>query len=218
MSDTTQPGSPLEPKDLEGMVLEKQQFILDEHNAHIVAWLLQYWQRRSPPDHGFILRGPTGVGKTMAIRVTIEAVRRNNPVTVSRGPGDPVGCFRWHWTNTDLKLVCAATAFDSLDRPEQIVPVFTSETGILVVDDLGVEMWPYGQPCLANAIYARYEKGLTTCITTNLTRLEVRQRYGDNVGDRLEDVKRFVPLILGTESRRPKKTSEGVGLGGPETP
>ena len=68
-----------------------------------------------------------------------------------------------------------------------------SQRNMLAIDDLGtepVEVLEYGNHLypLIDLLYIRYDKQLFTIITTNLTPKDIRERYGERIADRLNEI------------------------------
>lgn len=64
---------------------------------------------------------------------------------------------------------------------------------MLAIDDLGtepVEVLEYGNRLnpVIDLLYKRYDEQLFTIITTNLTPKEIRERYGERIADRLNEM------------------------------
>lgn len=57
--------------------------------------------------------------------------------------------------------------------------------GLVVLDDLGTETRVWGNEIMPYIIFRRYERNLPTIITTNLSRDEICQKYGERIADRL---------------------------------
>ena len=68
-----------------------------------------------------------------------------------------------------------------------------SRRNMLAIDDLGtepVEIQDYGNHLspVIDLLYKRYDGQLFTIITTNLTPKEIRERYGERIADRLNEM------------------------------
>lgn len=68
-----------------------------------------------------------------------------------------------------------------------------SRRNMLAIDDLGtepVEIQDYGNHLnpVIDLLYKRYDEQLFTIITTNLTPKEIRERYGERIADRLNEM------------------------------
>lgn len=68
-----------------------------------------------------------------------------------------------------------------------------SRRNMLAIDDLGtepVEVLEYGNHLnpVIDLLYKRYDEQLFTIITTNLTPKEIRERYGERIADRLNEM------------------------------
>lgn len=76
---------------------------------------------------------------------------------------------------------------------------------MLAIDDLGVE--PVETQAYGNIYYPvidvltkRYDKQLFTMITTNLTPAEIRDKYGERIADRLNEM--MAKIIFRNETYR----------------
>lgn len=68
-----------------------------------------------------------------------------------------------------------------------------SRRNMLAIDDIGtepVEIQDYGNHLnpVIDLLYKRYDEQLFTIITTNLTPKEIRERYGERIADRLNEM------------------------------
>lgn len=68
-----------------------------------------------------------------------------------------------------------------------------SRRNMLAIDDLGTEpaeVLEYGNHLnpVIDLLYKRYDEQLFTIITTNLTPKEIRERYGERIADRLNEM------------------------------
>lgn len=73
----------------------------------------------------------------------------------------------------------------------------------LAIDDLGCEPTvakSYGTEItpITDVIYYRYDNSLSTIITTNLDRKDIRSRYGDRIADRLNEMFELIAFANGT--------------------
>lgn len=137
---------------------------------------------------GFLLMGPTGLGKTHLSTATAAAVIEKGYRVVYKTMQDMVNDFeekQFHGGDYDT-----------------VRPYF--EADLLLIDDLGTELSnQFTVACLYNVLNSRINNARSTIISTNLTQKELRERYDDRITSRL-----FGTLIVltfaGTDVRRQK--------------
>lgn len=83
-----------------------------------------------------------------------------------------------------------------------------SRRSMLAIDDLGtepVEVLEYGNHLnpVIDLLYKRYDEQLFTIITTNLTPKEIRERYGERIADRLNEMAFCVVFENDTYRKKP---------------
>ena len=85
-----------------------------------------------------------------------------------------------------------------------------SRRNILAINDLGtepVEIQDYGNHLspVIDLLYKRYDEQLFTIITTNLTPKEIRERYGERIADRLNEM--AFRIVFDNDTYRTNSTS-----------
>lgn len=85
-----------------------------------------------------------------------------------------------------------------------------SRRNMLAIDDLGtepVEIQDYGNHLspVIDLLYKRYDEQLFTIITTNLTPKEIRERYGERIADRLNEM--AFRIVFDNDTYRTNSTS-----------
>lgn len=141
-----------------------------------------------PKAPGAIIFGVVGNGKTTLMKAVSELV--NN-----LGDGSP---NRWITTINAMELARLAKTDEEKMRDLIRKP-------LLAVDDLGIEqdaIKSFGNilnPAVEMLLY-RYQYRLPTLLTTNLKPAEIRQRYGDRVADRMNEM--FIRIIIKNETYR----------------
>lgn len=131
-----------------------------------------------------ILQGSVGNGKTSSAKCLLNVIRKNN---------FKYGTWDGNYSDENLAMAeyDAATLFEDLvyNRIDKN-KVYTMP--VLFIDDLGVEPESYNyfgtilKP-MHDVLRARYDRGLITIITTNLTAKLFREFYGERIFDRLKD-------------------------------
>lgn len=116
-----------------------------------------------------LLNGAAGLGKTFALNCFASEVAKKSNRVLLIGANALFDVFHKH----------------RLGQISFIEPIFLAE--VLLIDDLGTE--PMTQNVTVENLFRllneRPAKGLTTMITTNLTTLEIKQRYSEKVLSRL---------------------------------
>jgi DNA replication protein DnaC len=80
-----------------------------------------------------------------------------------------------------------------------------SQVDMLAIDDLGiepVEVMDFGNVLcpVVDLLTKRYDMQLFTIITTNLTPSEIREKYGDRIADRMNEM--MVKIIFNNDTYR----------------
>ena len=137
---------------------------------------------------GFLLMGPTGLGKTHLSTATAVAIIEKGYQVLYKTIQDMINDFE-------------EKQFHNGDY-DTVRPYFESD--LLLIDDLGTELSnQFTVACLYNVLNSRMNNGRSTIISTNLTQKELRERYDDRITSRL-----FGTLIVltfaGTDVRRQK--------------
>ena len=159
-----------------------------EQNEYIEAIIkrIGQWIEDSSAPSGLLLGGPPGNGKTTsikALKLLIELSGYRDPVNLDTYGHPKAACL--HMVNAyDLSKL-----YTENERQFN----FLKKTGILAVDDLGLEpteISKYGNvitPFL-DIFYHRYENNLLTIISTNLTTTMLNERYGERFADRTNEM------------------------------
>jgi DNA replication protein DnaC len=143
------------------------------------AWLAQH-------EKSFLLlHGDVGPGKTWAAAAALRRCRRElvRFVDATGAPGVRLGMPNgWFLSAMKLALLSPFTS----DGARKLADAEHVET--LVLDDLGAETLDqtgYALQRVQGVLAERHAHRRLTVITTNLTPLQLGQRYGARIGDRL---------------------------------
>ncbi len=152
------------------------------------------WLSESPTP-GLIIFGNVGNGKTTLINAITNLI---NAYSLGR---DTAGNSAWmKFVTTDT---LARYAKEDSEKMWSII-----RTPMLALDDLGAEqdtIKTYGNvvnPAVELLSY-RYQYRLFTLVTTNLKTAEIRQRYGDRIADRMNEM--FTRIIIRGTTYRTRK-------------
>ena len=142
---------------------------------------------------GLLLAGTCGNGKTTTMRAVQSVVMLLNNTYYNRR-GEGIG----------NRLLEAKDIAQLSGKPEQLTAYQTIP--LLFLDDLGrepTEVMQYGNVTspITELLEYRYNQRLTTLVTTNLEPTEVRQKYGDRIADRFNEMFAVVSYT-GTSYRR----------------
>lgn len=132
---------------------------------------------------GALLQGNVGNGKTTLLRATQTVIRFiNEQMFTTMQPG---------LTMKDAKELSVMGSA----RSEALAAI--KDCKMLAIDDLGREpasTKEYGNVIspIIDLIEYRYDRQLFTIVSTNLTRPQLRDKYGDRVADRLREMMEFI--------------------------
>lgn len=151
----------------------------------VIADLEDYWARigeHIAGNHGMMLMGPPGTGKTFALALTALS---------ARGLGG------------DVRAVFAPRLFDLMHDKSDLVNVY-ADAKLLLLDDFGVQYtadWVISR--FQSFVEHRWSQRLTTCVTTNLTwdRIETLAGY-ERFVSRLEQWCGDRMWVVGTKDLR----------------
>lgn len=129
---------------------------------------------------GLLLAGTCGNGKTTTLRAVQSVVKLLNNTYYNRS-GQRIG----------NRLLEAKEITGLSDKDGQLTVYKT--VPVLFLDDLGrepTEVLKYGNVTspITELLEYRYNQRLTTLVTTNLEPSEVRQKYGDRIADRFNEM------------------------------
>ena len=129
---------------------------------------------------GLLLAGTCGNGKTTTLRAVQSVVKLLNNTYYNRS-GQRIG----------NRLLEAKEITQLSDKDGQLTVYKT--VPVLFLDDLGrepTEVMRYGNVTspITELLEYRYNQRLTTIVTTNLEPSEVRQKYGDRIADRFNEM------------------------------
>jgi DNA replication protein DnaC len=125
-----------------------------------------------PHDRGWFLYGDAGHGKTHQASALLLHLLEKDPGFQRRG-------FRW--VNVPEMLFELRSSYGNDPRYERELISSCSTVGWLCLDDLGAEkISDWTLSTLYLIINKRYERELTTVITSNLSLDEMIERFGDD--------------------------------------
>ncbi len=193
--------------------------VVDEHNKkairaakYIVDLMLQGGEYQG--KNGLILLGNRGSGKTYIATSILNEYNKNEPVKESalnevikaqeKGFKNDVG-FRIESRCRFVKEREILTLYEKHRfKDEQSLMDEFKNAKILVVDDLGSTFGDSKR--IASDLFDffdyRYSQGLSTIITTNLSKDELQRFLGERTIDRLNDCCHYITLTSPTSRRR----------------
>lgn len=134
---------------------------------------------------GFLISGPTGVGKTYILHALQNHFR-----------------YTMQFENWVTLLLEYKDRMENGYQGEAIASLFSKQ--VLVIDDIGAEkITEWAIERLYIIINKAYERGHIVIIATNLAPDELREKYGDRIFSRLNEM--CTLLELDGEDRRMKK-------------
>ena len=137
-------------------------------------------------DKNFLFIGNTGTGKT---HISSAVARR----VIEKG---------YDVLYDSVQNIISAFETDTFRRgPESLSAKFL-ECDLLIVDDLGTEFsTQFTVSCIYNLINTRYNRGLSTIISTNLDPVQLSKQYDDRIYSRLVGNNCTPILFRGTDYR-----------------
>lgn len=150
---------------------------MTERNLRLVAETLAGDSHK----FGLLLAGTCGNGKTTTLRAVQSVVMLLNNTLYSRRSDLRIGNRL-----LEAKEIAKLSEKDGQLTAYQTIP-------LLFLDDLGrepTEVLKYGNVTspITELLEYRYNQRLTTIVTTNLEPSEVRQKYGDRIADRFNEM------------------------------
>lgn len=129
---------------------------------------------------GLLLAGTCGNGKTTTLRAVQSVIKLLNNTYYNRS-GQRIG----------NRLLEAKEITKLSDKDGQLTVYKT--VPVLFLDDLGrepTEVLKYGNVSspITELLEYRYNQRLTTIVTTNLEPSEIREKYGDRIADRFNEM------------------------------
>jgi len=148
---------------------------------------------------GIILSGKYGCGKTYAIHALLHKLRRDR----QKKHDDLMEGYKnktvsWDDMNKstfysyEVEFIKANEMYRNIknfDKQDGYVDSY-KYAAMLVIDDLGAEYCPdsgFFQSIIDEIIDVRYELGRSTIISTNLSIVDFRNRYGGRITDRIKE-------------------------------
>lgn len=177
-------------KNVSARILEYQDNAkVNEYLIKITKWLISPQKKA-----GLLIYGDTGNGKTTMMNAIIDAI---NALDASIRQDGHASLFWVNKTTSNMLSTLYLTSSEEFDK------IKTAE--MLFIDDLGDEtitIKNYGNKIspIIDVLNYRYDRQLFTLITSNLTDEAFKERYGERIADRFEEM--FDRLCFENESFR----------------
>ena len=179
-------GSVALPEFYKCVVEEKNRIFENDDSVNISIKRIGEWIENPHAPVGLLLAGTPGNGKTTSLKALKLLIALS-------GYQDPVNYDTYGRPERACLHVVNACDLAKLYTDNEQRFKFLKKTGILAIDDLGLEVKEisnYGNlitPFL-DMFYYRYENNLMTILTTNLTIRQLNERYGLRFADRLNEM------------------------------
>ena len=179
-------GSVALPEFYKCVVEEKNRIFENDDSVNISIKRIGEWIENPHAPDGLLLAGTPGNGKTTSLKALKLLIALS-------GYQDPVNYDTYGRPERACLHVVNACDLAKLYTDNEQRFNFLKKTGILAIDDLGLEVTEiskYGNlitPFL-DMFYYRYENNLMTILTTNLTISQLNERYGLRFADRLNEM------------------------------
>lgn len=166
-------------------------YIIDKRNEDVIFTVFRYFLQdpeffkgetvmNDEPslNKGLLIFGDYGVGKSLLFEILHNMGRE----LISQGNSSM--WFRMVSANELVqKYMSESTNKESTFRIENY------HTGKLYIDDLGFEEKAFGRTeLLGEVLFERHRRKARTFMTTNLDTVQIAQRYGDRIADRLPEM------------------------------
>lgn len=174
---------------------------IDEFYKNLIRWFHADPNFDGDIDKGFIIQGPTGTGKTLAMQV-MSIYRTIDDIKFIKGGITYRMNFEISSVN-DITTRFIDNAFDGIQ-------IFSNRFA-LCLDDIGNELDQvkhFGNTLdvIGYILSERYSKGLLTFGTTNYNNNLLESKYGDRIMSRMHAMFNFITLN-GADYRKIKKAT-----------
>lgn len=139
---------------------------------------------------GILLCGNCGNGKTTTMNAFVSVCKYLNKIQATRAFESRGEFKNWSIKSTSARRISQIAKDESLMNEAKTVTV-------LCIDDVGLEpteVLDYGNAInpVIEIMEHRYRQQLFTFITTNLTPAQIREKYGDRIADRFNEIMKCI--------------------------
>lgn len=166
-------------------------YIIDSRNEKIIYTILKYFLKDesfnsggvvmndASLQKGLFIYGSYGTGKTLLM----ETIRKVGKDLITN-----VNC-----NDAWFSVINTASFVDDYMRstrdPNTNFSLKSYHKGKLYIDDLGFENKAFNKTeLLEDLLFERYRNKSITFVTTNLSPIQITEKYGDRIGDRLQEM------------------------------
>ena len=166
------------------LVMNKSGEVRDTDKAYKVAQAVAKWLTSTDLNRNLNLCGNVGAGKSTILEALRDFLNETE--------------YQYH------KVVVSANKVAEIALCSESSWKILTKKPILLIDDVGTEPYEvkeYGNVYLpfTELLEQRYNRNLTTIITTNLTIADINAKYGARIADRVNE---FHTLVFRSESYR----------------
>lgn len=139
---------------------------------------------------GILLCGNCGNGKTTTMNAFFQVTQYLNGINSRKAMEERYEFKTWTLRSTSARRISQVAKDETLMKEAK-------NATVLCIDDVGLEpteVLDYGNAInpVIEIMESRYKQQLFTFITTNLTPSQIREKYGDRIADRFNEIMKCI--------------------------